>query len=139
MKTKPIVKELALLLPAYSFLSNALRKSDNSENNKKDDFILAEDIVKQIWIRISPYKKLHKDAADLWNISEKKVGFSSHNVFLLGLALVAKHLESKNNQIKFSYSKKLVELQDLSFIFFENAEINKSADFVDEIALCMDL
>jgi hypothetical protein len=139
MKIKQIVKELALLLPAYSFLSNALKKSDNTNDNKENDFILAEDIVKQIWVRILPYKKLHKEAADLWNKCEEKVGYSSHNVFLLGLSLVAKHLERKNNQIRFSYSKKLVELQDLSFNFFENNEINKSADFVDEIVLCMDL
>ena len=37
MKIKPIVKELALLLPAYSFLSNALRKSDNEKDDKKND------------------------------------------------------------------------------------------------------
>ena len=126
------IKELVVLLPAYTYMQTQLAKQDEAEK-KAYDYILAKRITSSMLTKIIIFKDVHQKAINKFNKLEEKFRENKINVFLLGLSLLAKHMEVKNKAINIGLSSEIVELQELCYEFFEPKEINRIADYTDKL------
>ncbi len=91
---KRVKYELALLLPALSFLSEqyALAKEDGA--SESDDFmILTKTIIKKLAIVTKPYQHMQVEIVDMVNNAITKHPSTNTNFFLIGISLILYHYE----------------------------------------------
>ncbi len=123
------VRELAMLLPAFSFMFGNLEKLEESDKQDKD-YELTIRITTKLARVIKRYVKLQPDALKLWNSCEETIGEDKYNVFLLGLMLLGQHEEFERRLIPLYMLEDIVDLQDLCMPHFENEEVSKTIDYV---------
>lgn len=133
-QTEQTIKELVLLVPAFTYLHRASLKDDLTEEDAGTrDYILVKSISKTIAKRVRTHSGLQRRAIDLYNEIDAESKQDEYNVFMLGLCLLAKHQEVKGKRIHLGVIDEVLELQELSFSFYEAEEINRTADYADKI------
>ena len=132
LKTKHLLNELTLIIPAFNYLRNSIVELSTDDKESRD-FELTKRITKILARRIISYKHLQQQAVDEWNRIDQESSQDEYNVFMLGLMLLSKHEEVRGKKISLGVTSDVLELQDLAFAYFEVAEINRTADYVDII------
>jgi len=145
------IRELSLLLPAFSYIWDRLEKVDE-EHKKEDDVKLANSVATKmahIFKRFdikTQQKALELSNACMFKASEDYIanenvppelideyGGLKVNVFSLGLGLLGIHHEHKNKVIHVGMINELVELQDYSEKNIDRDEINRAFKYSDYV------
>lgn len=128
------VKELTLLLPAFSFMWESIKEGSDEADKGTRDYFLAKQICSVMSTRLMVYRMSQKDALDRWTELTKDAPELKLSVFLCGLALLSTHLELKNKAVNIGLNNEIVELQELCFEFFDTEQINKAFEWAEENA-----
>ena len=128
-----IIKELAIIVPAFSFMHEEINKGTKGEDKNLRDYKLATQICRELAFRIKPYNSIMKGGVDMWQKINDNLEREEHNLFLMGLSLLSAHMELSNKKINIGLSNEIVEMQELCFEFFSSEQINNAADFADKI------
>lgn len=130
-KKNQIIKELALLMPAFTFIFESITKHTTAEDRETRDYELAKRISRTIATRLLAYQNIQKDALEKWKKVESELGEAEYNTFLLGLSLLARHSEVKRKMVYLGLDTDIVELQDLCFEFYTTDAINNTSNYAD--------
>ena len=150
------IRELSLLMPAFSYMWDRLERV-NDEDNNEEDVLMAKAVAKKMAFVIRRFSiptqqkalmlsnrcmiKASDKYKELYSLEENRIdahGGIKVNVFTLGLGLFGVHHDHKNKVIHVGMIKELVELQDYSERNIENEEMNiayKYSDIVYDYAM----
>jgi len=126
------IKELTLLIPAFSFLWESIEKASDEDKNTVD-YKITKHICNQLAFRIKPYRQIQQQIIDNWRNIRDEVVEAEHSVFLAGLALLGTHMEIKNKYVNVGLNNEIMELQELAYGFFEAQQINETAEWSEQI------
>jgi len=132
------IKELALLLPGFSFIFTQIQNTEQDEEDSFD-YTIAKKISHKLAMMIKIYKPLQEEALQRWTDIEKVSKHENLNVFLLGLTLLGKHLEvdskkfNRRRVINMGIAGDIVKLQELCYEYFTKEQIDFTCDYVDDI------
>jgi len=127
-----LLRELVLLVPAHSFMYQQMEELSEKDKLTRD-YDLSVIIVKKVSSTVGVYKVLHEEALHMWERIENKLEVGKFNIFLLGLCLLANHLELKNRKINLGVTDEILELQDLCYAFFDKDDINRHISYADNV------
>lgn len=138
VKKERTIKELALILSAFSFMFEALSKNADDEDRGTDIYRLSKYVCSQLAQRIKTYGKLQRLAIDKWNDLESLKN-SNHNLFLSGVSLLASHAELKGKNINTNLNKEIEKIQNHCYLYFDCNEINDTLDWADSARIKLGL
>jgi len=123
-------KELTMLLPSFQYIHKQIK---DIEDKSSRDYELAKTIHRTLARRILMYKKLQPIAIEEWNNIESKQEPKEYNVMLLGMSLLAAHMEVSRKKIVLGLDNEIIELQDLMYSFFEVDQIDDTARYAETV------
>jgi len=143
------IRELSLLIPAFSYVWDRLEKINEKDNDQRD-VLLAKSVARKMALVIRRFSiPVQQKAIDLSNrcmikASDKykelyspeanridEHGGIKVNVFSLGLGLFGMHHEHQNKIIHIGMINELIDLQDYSEKNIENEEIQISFKYCE--------